>query len=492
MRMDKIEKSKGTGLFTISGKEIYGELTFAGKETSLHLTNREAFDVQDLPGRCIKGTLFDLTKVTLLDCITPGTGHTYGGNEQFYFANIFPHYVLFGDCHIDPNDKVITEVHFVVDDASVLFYDFDAFGFLLDANPYIEQIAHANQIDRYITIGPRPEILYFTGKHEIFTADTVLGRISAYHSPTHSFGGPNGIYLKNKIFTAIVFKEYKAFDETIDHTLTLLRYLEIFIGRPQNLLRMNLNIKSDGKRPNILNVYWSLRPKRKVYDNGERPQPSDVLLDAVRQSSDFSIVLENWLSRHQDWHNARKRFSNSFVQQHSYSIDRLIGSANMFDILPSSAVPPKISLPKEIRDARDSCIGIFKELPPSPERDSILSALGRIGKSALKQKIRHRAKFITEKVGERFPDLFMVIDEAVNCRNHYVHGSEPRFDYSNEFDSVVFFITTLEFVFAASDLIEAGWDIGVWCKSHTTMDHPFGVYRIHYAENLQKLRSLLM
>jgi hypothetical protein len=163
----------------------------------------------------------------------------------------------------------------------------------------------------------------------------------------------------------------------------------------------------------------------------------------------------------------------------------------MFDILPSSAVPPDVPLCEELKSARESCITIFKELPRSPERDSVLSALGRIGKSALKHKIRYRGKFLVDKVGDRFPNLFTVTDEAVNCRNHYVHGSEPTFDYGNEVDSVIFFTDTLEFVFAASDLIEAGWDIRAWTEIPTSMSHPFGRYRVTYMERLRKLQSLI-
>jgi hypothetical protein len=98
-------------------------------------------------------------------------------------------------------------VHFVVDDATTLFYDFDAFGSVLDARPFIEQIAHANALPREIKTGPEPEILYFTGKREIFAAETVLGRVSALHRPIHSLGGPEGVRLENTIFVTIAFKE---------------------------------------------------------------------------------------------------------------------------------------------------------------------------------------------------------------------------------------------------------------------------------------------
>ena len=79
----------------------------------------------------------------------------------------------------------------------------------------------------------------------------------------------------------------------------------------------------------------------------------------------------------------------------------------------------------------------------------------------------------------------------VNCRNYYIHGGEPRFDYSANFDAVAFFIDTLEFVFATSDLIEAGWDVMAWSGIATTMSHPFARCRVNYAANLYKLRSFL-
>jgi hypothetical protein len=215
-----------------------------------------------------------------------------------------------------------------VDDASTLFYDFDAFGSLIDARPFIEQIANANAVDREIRTGPDPVILYFTGKREIFAADTVLGRISASHNPTHNMGGPDGMSLKNTIFITIAFKEAVNFKDAIFHTSTLLPYLGILVGRPQNLLQLSLRIESDNERPVLLKVYWSMPPKRREPSHGEqRPHPTDVLLDAVRQPDEFSHVLGRWLDRQQEWRDARLRFFHSFAKQQHYDIDRLIGSA---------------------------------------------------------------------------------------------------------------------------------------------------------------------
>jgi hypothetical protein len=177
--------------------------------------------------------------------------------------------------------------------------------------------------------------------------------------------------------------------------------------------------------------------------------------------------------------------------QREYSIDRLISAANMFDILPSSAVPSTVCLSDEVKKAKAACRKIFKALPKTmPERESVLDALGRVGKANLKQKIRHRARLICEVIGDRFPDLSWVTDEAVNCRDRYVHGGKSSFNYNEHFSSVVFLTKTLEFVFVASDLIEAGWDAKAWSERPTVGSHYLSRYGVDYAAELQALKAL--
>jgi hypothetical protein len=495
LSMDELDQLKRAGEFKISpDKNIYGELTFAGRDTSLYIRDDDFLSLEQYH-RCIQGTLFNLTRVTLLNCFSAGEGASIRGYEGFHFANIFPNFVLIGGCQIDPDEKVITKADFVVDDASALFQDYAAFGSLIDARPFIEEIVRANYsqigLESNIAIGQYPEILYFTGKYEIFTANTLLGQVSASHRPTHTSGDSDGVQIKNTICVSITFPEAINFEECINHTLTVLRYLGVLAGRPQKLLRHRIHITAQGDFPVFLNVYWSKPPRRHPFENGQCPDNLDILLDAVHEPQIFSQVLENWLMREDSWQDARKRFFNSFSHQESYPIDRLIGAANMFDILPSSAAPSDVELSSKLKSAKEICRYNFKKLPKSPERDSILNALGRIGKSSLKQKIRYRAKFLLDRVGEKFPGLFTITDEAVICRNHYVHGSESSFDYNKEFYAVIFFTDTLEFIFAVSDLIEAGWDFNAWMNGHTTMSHPFSKYRIRYAANLEYLQSLI-
>ncbi|HET9130423.1 MAG TPA: hypothetical protein VFO86_05715, partial [Terriglobia bacterium] len=139
--------------------------------------------------------LNDLVKVSLIDCVTaplPARGSRNG--EQYYIADSFPHFVVFGDGHIAPDQNVVAKIHFAVDDATALFYDFDAFGFLVDAGPIIETVTSAVALTRgrEIAVGPNPQVLYFSGKSEIFSVDTVLGKVSASHNPKlTSWGGPS-------------------------------------------------------------------------------------------------------------------------------------------------------------------------------------------------------------------------------------------------------------------------------------------------------------
>jgi hypothetical protein len=58
-------------------------------------------------------------------------------------------------------------------------------------------------------------------------------------------------------------------------------------------------------------------------------------------------------------------------------------------------------------------------------------------------------------------------------------------------DMLPFFVDALEFVFAASDLIEAGWDANAWSIVPTTMTHPFSRFRVGYIARLQQLKNLL-
>ncbi|MBM5575174.1 HEPN domain-containing protein [Deefgea sp. CFH1-16] len=301
------------------------------------------------------------------------------------------------------------------------------------------------------------------------------------------------IHFNNKIFVTIAFNEKVAIDTAIQSVNTLLRFLEIIAGRPQSVQSLAFMMASTTTNlPNSLSVYWSMFPPSEADATERKPHPTDLPIQAAQTPEYFANVLTNWLAKNQEWQDARFRFSNGFAQQHNFTIDRLVGAANMFDILPASAVPADLPLSEELEKAKNSTRTLFRSLSQSPEKDSVLGALGRLGKASLKRKIRSRAQLILDQVPANFPELVMVIDEAVNCRNYFVHGSDTKkMNYSDEFNQVVFFTEVLEFIFAASDLIECGWDIRTWSKQRSTLSHPFGRFRVNYELQLQDLKRAI-
>jgi hypothetical protein len=491
--MKSFKGLRKSGMFNVTPeKEVQGDLIFKGPKTTLDLFSKDFFSTHALQDGCILGALHDLTKVSLINCITTqGPGHGSRGDERYHFASVFPHFVIFGNEHITSADRKIGAMSFHVNDAENLFYDFDAFGKVIDAKPQIAQLLETKKnIGRDVSIGDDPMIFYFTGKYEILKVETVLGTISAVHCPSYQFPGPRGISVDNKIKINLEFKSPATIEEATTGVYTLLRFLEIIAGRPQTLLGLSFIIHDPELAPTILDVYWSMMPVRED-DEEQRPHPADLPIQAVRDPDHFGSVLAAWLERDAAWRNARSSFSNAFRLQHNFTIDRLVGAANMFDILPASAVPYDVQLTPEVAEAKAASRALFKALQISPERDSILNALGRLGKASLKHKVSARAKLILDFIPTRFPDLVLVLNEAVDCRNYFVHGSKAKMDYIANFDQVSFFTEALEFTFAASDLIECGWDIVEWSKKSSTVSHPFDRFRLDYKPRLDDLKRAL-
>ena len=472
-----------------------GNLSLDGPRTSLYLWDKEFFHIEESTEKTLTGVLNDLRKVSLINCWTNGPGTRTRKGDSLNYYDIHPQYVIFGDQHIANTDKTITEVSFLIDDATTLFYDYESFSLVRKPLPIMQKIIETDNSYYKASTGEYPIISYYTGKMEIFSSETVVGKVSAHHSPSYSMGGPNGITIGNKIRVNIEFSQPVVFEEVVDRMWRVLRFLELTVGRVQNLLEFTFDVEVGREIPEFFEVYPCMYTKHTRSEGVfEQPHPGDVLINAVKDPNGFSDVLAAWLERSSDscWQDARWRFFRFFEKQRNYDLDRLISAANIFDIFPDMSSLKAEALPKELNDAKEECREKFKSLPQSEHRDSILNALARVGKPTLKQKIKARSKFLTEKIGDELPDLHKVTSEAVNCRNYYVHGNDnPKINYNNNSDVVCFLTDTLEFVFAASDLVEAGWDIEGFSKTGSHMNHPLGRYLCGYLSNLEKLESLL-
>lgn len=489
--MKQYQGTSKIGEFYFSGKTLAGQLKIDGEDSELNLHSKEDLHGYGIESASIKGLLSDNKKVSLIDCIPLSSGSVGGRDEKQNYLTLFPHYVIFGDKHIDPLEAKILALNFVPKDASTLFYDFDAFGLVLkgdcNAKDFLQKLS--NKREKSFEVGEHPKIFYYSGKENIFHTETSLGKVSASHRPLCSMPSPDGIQIKNSIPIRIVFPVPLSFEETLKRFYILLNFVDIILGTPQHVKYLSINIESEKAYPEVLEVYSCLQPDYKNSSKSERPHPADILINGGMAPHEFSKVLSSWLLRQNDWNDSRARFIQSFRHLNRYSIDRLVAAANMFDILPEPAVGRASGVSEEVVSARDECKKLFQDIHPCSERDSILGVLGRIGKHNLKTKVKNRAKLVSEKIDSKCPDLELIIDAAISCRNFYVHGAEGRLspEICNQFHT--FFTDTLEFIFGASDLIEAGWDIKKWVSQPSGLSHPFARYIHGYPMKLNEFKN---
>ncbi|EKJ9442314.1 hypothetical protein PJ163_003691, partial [Salmonella enterica] len=269
------------------------------------------------------------------------------------------------------------------------------------------------------------------------------------------------------------------------------RFLSVLAGREQIL--DNIKITKTDKKTNELSslkLYWSNTPEE-ISNIDYSPDIFDIPINALNNPDEFKKIIFNWIERESEWKLARIRNHACVNKLNNYNIDRLVSAANMYDILPSDIIPNKIELSPEISEAKKKCREIFKSLPSSPERDSILGALGRLGKPTLTAKILNRTAIIDKELGEYLPELELIVKIAVKTRNYFVHGSDT-FDYKSIDSSIPFMTDTLEFIFSASDFIDAGWNAKSWYKSPHSTGHSFARFRWSYKQELNRLKNNLL
>ena len=258
---------------------------------------------------------------------------------------------------------------------------------------------------------------------------------------------------------------------------------------PQNI-EVLLNRELEG-RPQSLRVYCESHLHEEAAQGVGKPDPRDLPIQGGVDSAKLADTMKAWLIRHEEWRSSR-RFIGALSFGNLYNINRIVAAANMYDVLPASAHEktrsPDDQLTKECVEFRK----VLKKLKKSDERDSLLGALGRLGKPNLRTKIQSRIDVVTRSLEIQLPDLTAVAGHAVKCRNYYVHGTIGAFDYNSNFDQVCFFTDTLEMIFVITDLLDCGWDIDEWMKRGSIQSHSIGRFISSYPEALNALHDVLL
>ena len=487
INLKKCEGIPQVGLATTSdGMEQTAEFCLQGGETyvKLHVSSEKPArftSIRLLPVRMIDGSC-----LTFLDNVISSITPYQGGDGSV--ATFLPHFVLLGPSSLDEDYK-LASISFSVDDAESIFYDFNAFSTALDPVPEVEAIVakKAAIIGRKIEVGKHPIVAYFTGKLDILSANTVFGNVSVGHSPSYSAGGPTGVFIDNRIAIEIDFEQPTQVEGAIKQLMPLLRFLQLIAGRKQRISRLAVKL-SGTDEVTWHELVWCLSWSGE--NGGPSPSPADLPINGGVEPTEFSRVLAAWLSVDYERRDARVRFAESFSQQRRYGIERLVSAANMFDILPSDCYAFENDFPSGVAEAREEALKLFRALPPSDVRDRATSDLGRLGQLNLKAKVQQRADKLLAVAPGKYPELDRVLRDAVDARNHYVHGTSMKAEKSSFLRRMLsFHVDALEFVFATSDLLDSGWNYEAWANQGTTMSHPFGEFRASYKSRVADYMS---
>jgi len=493
MASKRSSRSRFLGNFDLAGEaSVIGQLRLRGSATSLEVHADRQIGMEHhhayLTGHAYTGEL-----LTLIDCSRTSMSHTSGPQlSTRYTASIYPSYVAVGRHHFDPGQPCIESIQFSTTDLHTLFHDYHAFGTIHDSRGDFARLLGELKEDRAIPIGEAPTIAYFTGKYRIAEAITRLGKVSVNHSLSYNFGGPSGVHLRNRMYVAIEPEAPMTFVAAIEAMTDVALFLSVGAGRGQGITRIHVGLASQGeKHPAYAQVHMSFPWKVRRASDRFRPHPADVPLRPIEEPEEFQKVLTDWLARQPEWRIARHRYLSCLRKANTFGSDRLITAANMFDLLPMGAVPEDSDLSPEMAQARETCRAAFRDLPDSPERSSALSAMGRLGSASLPKKVLHRVAMLEPTFGRVFPDLGLVATTAVKVRNVYVHGRSKDFDIDKVEPFTPFLTEALEFVFGASDLLQAGWNSQRWLSGSFAGRHSFSRFLDSYRYEAPELKRVL-
>jgi hypothetical protein len=483
-----------------------GHLVVKGKKASLKTIRRERdHSIGFKAGDC-HGVLVGGKKASLLDCIAEeSTTHIMEGNESWQKVRYLPSKLILGNRFFSSSDQTIRSIQFSFDNAENLAARTNAIGSESPDPNKLKALLEACEADRIesmkehgydfspgpeIDVGEHPEIAYVSGQREIIRAPFLHGQLVLWHRASGLSASEAGIQMKNQVACTIEFDSEVGLDFALRQLHAAFLFFELILGREQRLRFIEISTNdAESDVSEWSQLVWC------NFDRKNRKKPAtthviDILLDPVARPDEFIEVLSGWMNSHPEMAESRNRFSQGFRMENRLTVDRMIGAANMFDLLPASKSPKDKHIPKCIQTLAGTFKAALKKVPKSDARESYLRALGFAKKISLREKINHRCVAI-KALDPRFHDIDFVNKHAVNCRNRYVHGTVGDFDYQKYVSAYASLIYSLEFSFAVSDLVDLGWDYRTWAGQGTTQSHPFGMFVVNYENSLAELRSAL-
>lgn len=480
------------GRFRLSdGTELIGDLKLKRSDTELKLYSQEPMPYPHHED--ISGELGDQTSVSLINCIS--TGGPAVSSQGDYWRSIYPHVICFGDHHLTSDEEVVRSIQFSIEDGTEIFNHAAETGFV----PWFTLANDGDRREAFRQLtGEEPQdsatMMYYNGNPmHVENLTTDAGIISVRKVLTvHP-----SLQITGRVRIKFEPDQQASLKNLLDYISVIRVFFELVAGRPQNCT--DIEIKTN-RSDRWVDVY-KCKDLNRRNNCEDKLMASDLSLDFSADSDEFNETMSRWLNNHAAREQARSSYLEHMSERSNYNEDRLIRAANAFDQLPNDLYPAEVEIDQELADAKAQARALFRALPDSPERSSVLGALGRIGRFSLKRKVTYRAEIVVNLLPEQFPKLIMVTDTAVDARNRFVHGHNSvvlrdegrRVELDNQqiYEHFTFLARTLEFIFIASDLIDSGWKIEEWFPKLQTGVHPFRQFVNNYEQELLRLEQLL-
>lgn len=472
------------GTFDLHGQRVFGELHLAAAQSRLTLRTEEK-PAQLNASTVVHGQLHDFTFVSCIDCVggsEPNTRLDSQGHRSFSW-NLFPHFALMGNRHFNPASDKITDVWFSVSDVAVIFDDFDSYGVLYDSPASVSDLIPKSVGNRQVPLGPKPRFAYFAGRCDVLKVGVSDGSIEVQHWPIPEMSSSEGIRLKSLLKLGIRFSAPTELIACLKAVTKLTQFLSLVAGRSQGVSNVQIQINGASEKDRHLLMHWSLAPSVENSEE-EHDEPSflDMPLDAIRRPDEFASSLSSWWATLPAQGLARARLHSCRARGNQFDVDRLVAAANMFDLRVAS-VATEISA--DLAQVCAESVKALKKLPKTDDRESAIRELRRVGRPSLRKKVLARAAVV--RLRFVLDDLDEVLQLAILTRNYFVHGGSDGLDYAGVEPFTAFLTETLEFVFAAAELLECGWDGAAWNRKSHTARHWFSRYLSGYSGDASEL-----
>jgi hypothetical protein len=468
------------GEFRIQGRRFSGLVSLKGSQSRLELYSDQHIHIPAAQMRTIRGLARTGEKITICDAIGSEIGGTrsYYGTTR-YFIELIPHFVAIGPRHLDTDRKVISQIIFTTTAATSLFFDHAAFG-----------TAHVKNIKRLMPAWAKKDrreiqssqLFYHVDRGPIFSVKSRDIEFEAFNGISYGNPSPRGISLTNEVRIALKFKRPVKLSEAIKAIWEFRAFCEIVSHSKHAIRNIILRHNRADERESFIRLYSADDDPAGQDETDFR----DNLISGGMNRKEFEHVFGAWVERQASHADARLRIVQGIRGGRTYTVDRLVGAANAFDLLPA-ALFGKSAIPKYVRKRLAELTSKAKTLKP-PYRDQILSNLNRVKGFTLRQKIESRFRSLPLRLRKRLPEMEFLIDHCVRTRNYFVHGSKPKLSVTATRGFLFLFTDTLEFLFITSELAECGWNVNRWMKSPGGMAR-FKDYLHSYEALLKEVKS---